>query len=189
MCIFGLVRKMNFYTRAKHAWQAFAAQWPTRQEGSNANHYTSHASCKKDPRSRSRTSDLEISIASSYSLPLYQLSYTRKHTHTTNTSPHTPHHPTQTRRTHTVFCLFGGVAQMVERTLSMREAQGSIPCSSIFFRLVRNYFSLSGVKAVSYDKIGTIQRRLAWPLRKDDTHKSRTYHFFWGSKLAKKSSA
>ena len=28
-------------------------------------------------------------------------------------------------------------------------------------------------------KIGTIQRRLAWPLRKDDTHKSRTYHFFF----------
>ncbi len=28
------------------------------------------------------------------------------------------------------------------------------------------------------DKIGTIQRRLAWPLRKDDTHKSRN-----GSKL------
>ena len=26
-------------------------------------------------------------------------------------------------------------------------------------------------------KIGTIQRRLAWPLRKDDTHKSRMYHF------------
>ena len=23
-------------------------------------------------------------------------------------------------------------------------------------------------------KIGTIQRRLAWPLRKDDTHKSRS---------------
>ena len=37
----------------------------------------------------------------------------------------------------------------------------------------------SGVTAVSYDKIGTIQRRLAWPLRKDDTHKSRTYHFFF----------
>lgn len=30
----------------------------------------------------------------------------------------------------------------------------------------------------TYTKIGTIQRRLAWPLRKDDTHKSRTYHFF-----------
>ena len=28
------------------------------------------------------------------------------------------------------------------------------------------------------EKIGTIQRRLAWPLRKDDTHKSRMYHFF-----------
>jgi hypothetical protein len=27
----------------------------------------------------------------------------------------------------------GGVAQMVERSLSMREAQGSIPCSSTFF--------------------------------------------------------
>ena len=26
----------------------------------------------------------------------------------------------------------------------------------------------------SSDKIGTIQRRLAWPLRKDDTHKSRS---------------
>ncbi|KAF8050369.1 hypothetical protein N665_1985s0013 [Sinapis alba] len=38
------------------------------------------------------------------------------------------------------------------------------------------------------DKIGTIQRRLAWPLRKDDTHKSRNgfaafcssgFRFFW----------
>ena len=45
-------------------------------------------------------------------------------------------------------------------------------------RRLRNAISSSGVKAVSYDKIGTIQRRLAWPLRKDDTHKSRTYHFF-----------
>ena len=26
----------------------------------------------------------------------------------------------------------------------------------------------------SSDKIGTIQRRLAWPLRRDDTHKSRS---------------
>ena len=25
----------------------------------------------------------------------------------------------------------------------------------------------------TFDKLGTIQRRLAWPLRKDDTHKSR----------------
>jgi hypothetical protein len=28
-------------------------------------------------------------------------------------------------------------------------------------------------------KIGTIQRRLAWPLRKDDTHKSRSVLFFY----------
>ena len=27
-------------------------------------------------------------------------------------------------------------------------------------------------------KIGTIQRRLAWPLRKDDTHKSRSVQCF-----------
>ena len=27
-------------------------------------------------------------------------------------------------------------------------------------------------------KIGTIQRRLAWPLRKDDTHKSRSVNSF-----------
>ena len=32
-------------------------------------------------------------------------------------------------------------------------------------------------------KIGTIQRRLAWPLRKDDTHKSRMYHFFFAPLL------
>ena len=31
-------------------------------------------------------------------------------------------------------------------------------------------------------KIGTIQRRLAWPLRKDDTHKSRSVtHFFFST--------
>ena len=31
---------------------------------------------------------------------------------------------------------------------------------------------------ITYTKIGTIQRRLAWPLRKDDTHKSRSVHNF-----------
>ncbi|CAF1712580.1 unnamed protein product, partial [Brassica napus] len=33
------------------------------------------------------------------------------------------------------------------------------------------------------DKIGTIQRRLAWPLRKDDTHKSRNGPNFFLSSL------
>ena len=54
--------------------------------------------------------------------------------------------------------------------------------SFIFFNL-RIYFiilfpnpdSLRG----SSDKIGTIQRRLAWPLRKDDTHKSRSVPSFF----------
>ena len=31
----------------------------------------------------------------------------------------------------------------------------------------------------TYNKIGTIQRRLAWPLRKDDTHKSRSVNNFF----------
>ncbi|KAK7352528.1 hypothetical protein VNO80_17950 [Phaseolus coccineus] len=33
--------------------------------------------------------------------------------------------------------------------------------------------TISVVPSGTSDKIGTIQRRLAWPLRKDDTHKSR----------------
>ncbi|CAN6467053.1 unnamed protein product [Victoria cruziana] len=32
---------------------------------------------------------------------------------------------------------------------------------------------ICSVSSETSDKIGTIQRRLAWPLRKDDTHKSR----------------
>jgi hypothetical protein len=32
--------------------------------------------------------------------------------------------------------------------------------------------------ATSYTKIGTIQRRLAWPLRKDDTQNREAFHIF-----------
>ena len=39
----------------------------------------------------------------------------------------------------------------------------------------------NGTSLRSSAKIGTIQRRLAWPLRKDDTHKSRMYHFCFSS--------
>ncbi|XP_050944189.1 uncharacterized protein LOC103495833 isoform X2 [Cucumis melo] len=53
---------------------------------------------------------------------------------------------------------------------------GEIPTSlrfnndiSYIFKLVKHLIVPSGTS----DKIGTIQRRLAWPLRKDDTHKSR----------------
>ncbi|KAL4320247.1 hypothetical protein GQ457_18G018780 [Hibiscus cannabinus] len=93
---------------------------------------------------------------------------------------------------------------MVERSLCMREARGSIPRISIFFFClpekepwlvhdsVGNQLNIphqlesekaNSVKVAKQpdefvpsgtsDKIGTIQRRLAWPLRKDDTHKSR----------------
>ena len=43
---------------------------------------------------------------------------------------------------------------------------------------IRNVRNRSEPRKRSSAKIGTIQRRLAWPLRKDDTHKSRMYHFF-----------
>ena len=50
---------------------------------------------------------------------------------------------------------------------------------------IQNHFSLCCFIPIILDslrgssvKIGTIQRRLAWPLRKDDTHKSRSVHNF-----------
>ena len=46
---------------------------------------------------------------------------------------------------------------------------------------INEYPSVVCVPSGTSDKIGTIQRRLAWPLRKDDTHKSRNgpnfFHF------------
>ncbi|CAN0841137.1 hypothetical protein LINGRAHAP2_LOCUS3108, partial [Linum grandiflorum] len=41
---------------------------------------------------------------------------------------------------------------------------------TLFINRRRTYYV---VPLGTSDKIGTIQRRLAWPLRKDDTHKSR----------------
>ena len=35
----------------------------------------------------------------------------------------------------------------------------------------------------TYTKIGTIQRRLAWPLRKDDTQIREAFHIFFFEKL------
>ena len=40
--------------------------------------------------------------------------------------------------------------------------------------IITNYPSAMDSLRGSSDKIGTIQRRIAWPLRKDDTHKSRS---------------
>lgn len=50
------------------------------------------------------------------------------------------------------------------------------------FTLIWAYYSRS-----TYTKIGTIQRRLAWPLRKDDTQIREAFHiflFFWRIQLA-----
>ena len=40
----------------------------------------------------------------------------------------------------------------------------------------------------TYTKIGTIQRRLAWPLRKDDTQIREAFHIFKKRKKNKKDS-
>ena len=42
---------------------------------------------------------------------------------------------------------------------------------------LHNYSILDSLRGASVN-IGTIQRRLAWPLRKDDTHKSRSVKIF-----------
>ena len=39
--------------------------------------------------------------------------------------------------------------------------------------------ALSSLTCSTYTKIGTIQRRLAWPLRKDDTQNREAFHIFW----------
>ena len=38
---------------------------------------------------------------------------------------------------------------------------------------------LCSLFGATYTKIGTIQRRLAWPLRKDDTQNREAFHIFW----------
>ena len=48
-----------------------------------------------------------------------------------------------------------------------------------------DFFAPYRIPFGSSDKIGTIQRRLAWPLRKDDTHKSRSVPSFFGRKQKK----
>ena len=46
------------------------------------------------------------------------------------------------------------------------------------YHTVVNPVALDSLRGSSV-KIGTIQRRLAWPLRKDDTHKSRSVNNFF----------
>ena len=41
------------------------------------------------------------------------------------------------------------------------------------------YWSYCTCFGSTYTKIGTIQRRLAWPLRKDDTQNREAFHIFW----------
>ena len=49
----------------------------------------------------------------------------------------------------------------------------------VYIQTQRARMVLSTRKGMTLIKIGTIQRRLAWPLRKDDTHKSRKDRYFF----------
>ena len=55
----------------------------------------------------------------------------------------------------------------------------SVLCGVYIGSLLRGMVIRNRGHTRSSAKIGTIQRRLAWPLRKDDTHKSRMYHTFF----------
>ena len=46
------------------------------------------------------------------------------------------------------------------------------------YKFYEGRYRLDSLRGASV-KTGTIQRRLAWPLRKDDTHNSRRYRFFF----------
>ena len=45
-------------------------------------------------------------------------------------------------------------------------------------KLMNKYNKTGARFGSTYTKIGTIQRRLAWPLRKDDTQIRETFHIF-----------
>jgi len=61
----------------------------------------------------------------------------------------------------------------------------SPPDSLMFCQVVtryirpRNFFVKRTRFGGTYIKIGTIQRRLAWPLRKDDTQNREAFHIFF----------
>ncbi|PKA56733.1 hypothetical protein AXF42_Ash012863 [Apostasia shenzhenica] len=67
------------------------------------------------------------------------------------------------------------------RTRTKSKIGKSVPFGTIWNQIRLDSVRLAGlpgritafVSSETSDKIGTIQRRLAWPLRKDDTHKSR----------------
>ena len=68
------------------------------------------------------------------------------------------------RRTADTTCALSGSIFGAGKSIEIRFRMCGPPLFQIYMDSLRG----------SSDKIGTIQRRLAWPLRKDDTHKSRS---------------
>ena len=65
----------------------------------------------------------------------------------------------------------GGLAAHSLFAYCKNKSHITIHESTLIFIFVKD--RLAVVSSETSDKIGTIQRRLAWPLHKDDTHKSR----------------
>ena len=51
-------------------------------------------------------------------------------------------------------------------------------CEEMFRIGIKNQKAISVLASAAYTKIGTIQRRVAWPLCKDDTQIREAFHIF-----------
>ena len=82
--------------------------------------------------------------------------------------PHKTYHQTSNRKTgHSVHMFQHN--RLTNTPHTMPQLQNKLHVSS--------HVLMDSLRRLSV-KIGTIQRRLAWPLRKDDTHKSRSVNIF-----------
>ena len=70
---------------------------------------------------------------------------------------------------HTYVGCYGGAVSTGDRG----GATGAAAKNKYVYTYIYIYIHMDSLRGSSV-KIGTIQRRLAWPLRKDDTHKSRS---------------
>ena len=90
-----------------------------------------------------------------------------------------PHGLQHVQRSATLHQLYPEETGSLKSPIPMQEQRMILISCAIFYRAREVLDSLRG----SSVKIGTIQRRLAWPLRKDDTHKSRSVNNFFAPRM------
>ena len=61
----------------------------------------------------------------------------------------------------------------------MRLSHTSLGYTVFLIHIFKRYYSIRARFGSTYTKIGTIQRRLAWPLRKDDTQIREAFQIFY----------